>query len=343
MGAYFRPQQSLRTLANINNPSAPDIKLPITILNTSCYRGIPGKTICAGAEISRWLKDICAQDTELKNTVVLEEIAGVHIGHPLWGSIAEPPYRFNETLGAIWRLPVGRFLGANQQAVMLGSLWQTDNSGEPLLATWLEQSGLPLAQWLNDLFQHMVVPLYHLLAAYGIGLIAHGQNITLILTQGRVTGMAIKDFQGDLRLDDRLRKSHKDLSAEGYRAIDKLPAHYLIHDLQTGNFLTALRFISALCWRKLALPEIRFYQLLAQAIRKYQGRHAELIEHYQRFDLFAPSVAKLCINRVRFAIGYDDSALRPKPIRGRDIDNPLYLADSMHHSNTTLETSCTTI
>ncbi len=47
-GDHYLAQQSLRTLTNVSRRVPFDIKLPLTIYNTSCYRGIPGKYISAG-------------------------------------------------------------------------------------------------------------------------------------------------------------------------------------------------------------------------------------------------------------------------------------------------------
>ena len=337
MGDFFQPQQSLRTLANRVASGRLDIKLPITVLNTSCFRGIPARYIRIGAELSAWLKELCAKDIELTNTHILQEVAGVHLPQSLYQQVAGAPYRYHELLGAIWREPVQNYLGTSQQAVMLGALWQTDNEGQPLLATWLTESGLNLNEWLSDLFKYMVVPLYHLLCRHGVGLVAHGQNITLVLEAGRVVGLALKDFQGDLRLDERVYDSHHKLSKDAIDALDRLPAEYLIHDLQTGNFVTALRFLSALCLREFGFCESMFYGLLAAEVRAYQTRNSHAVDQHERYDLFTPKVAKLCINRVRLVQGYDDSAQRPIPIRGSDVDNPLFLAEKSASLNAVQE------
>ncbi len=330
LGDNFLPQQSLRTLANRRAEENLDIKLPLTVLNTSCFRGIPARYIRIGAELSAWLKGICVNDSELSNTYVLQEVAGVHLPQNLYRQLGEAPYRYNELLGAIWREPVAKYLEHGQQAVMLGALWQTDNAGTPLLNTWLEQSGLGLDDWLGELFRAMVVPLYHLLCHHGIGLVAHGQNITLVLEQGRVVAMALKDFQGDLRLDEKHYKSRDGLSSNALEAIDTLPPEYLIHDLQTGNFVTALRFLSGLCFTRFKFSEVEFYSLLAKELRAYQCRESSSQEQHQRFNLFSNDIAKLCINRVRLQQGYEDSAERPIPIRGSDIKNPLFLAEQVN-------------
>lgn len=324
LGDAYLPQQSLRTLGNRIRPLALDIKLPITVLNTSCYRGIPARYIEVGPEISRWLQSLCDRDPELCNTHILQEVAGIHYPQAQYQQISASPYRFHEMLGAIWREPVSQYLKEGQQAVMLGALWQLDNDAQPLLQHWLQMSQLTLSDWLQRLFDVMVVPLYHLMCAHGVALVAHGQNITVILQQGVPVAVSLKDFQGDLRLSDTLTPAHQELTSSAFQALDRLPDSHLIHDLQTGNFVTALRFLSAMCWQLFKFSEMRFYQLLSDSLARYKQRQPQLQREYERFDLFQPQIPKLCINRVRLQLGYDDSAQRPQMLRGRDMRNPLF-------------------
>lgn len=67
-GDLWLAQQSLRTLTNASRQGGLDIKLPLTIYNTSCYRGIPGKYIAAGPLASRWLQQVFATDATLKQS-----------------------------------------------------------------------------------------------------------------------------------------------------------------------------------------------------------------------------------------------------------------------------------
>nr|QTX14898.1 Aerobactin synthase, aerobactin biosynthesis protein IucC [Klebsiella pneumoniae] len=50
-------------LTNASRRGGLDIKLPLTIYNTSCYRGIPGKYIAAGPLASRWLQQVFLRPT----------------------------------------------------------------------------------------------------------------------------------------------------------------------------------------------------------------------------------------------------------------------------------------
>ncbi len=71
----------------------------------------------------------------------------------------------------------------------------------------------------------------------------------------------------------------------------RLSADYLIHDLQTGHFVTVLRFVSPLMAR-LRVPERRFYQLLAAVLSDYMQEHPQMsarfaLSHSSSHKLFA--------------------------------------------------------
>ncbi|MCV5520162.1 IucA/IucC family protein, partial [Escherichia coli] len=76
-GAPWLAQQSRRTLTNASRRGGLDIKLPLTIYHTSCYRGIPGRYIAAGPLASRWLQQVFATDATLvqSGAVILGEQA----------------------------------------------------------------------------------------------------------------------------------------------------------------------------------------------------------------------------------------------------------------------------
>lgn len=82
-GDQWLAQQSLRTLTNASRRGGLDIKLPLTIYNTSCYRGIPGRYIAAGPLASRWLQQVFATDATLvqSGAVILGEPAAGYVSH----------------------------------------------------------------------------------------------------------------------------------------------------------------------------------------------------------------------------------------------------------------------
>lgn len=335
-GDGFLPQQSLRTFSNATRPAALHIKLPLTVLNTSCYRGIPGQYIEIGPALSEWLGQRCEDDPVLsaRHTRALSEVAGIHYPHPHHEQIAGTPYRYREMLGAIWRQSPYDGLAPDERPILLAALLQRDDAGRSVIGALIRRSGLGTEAWLEALFERVLVPLYHLQCRYGIGLVAHAQNLCLILRNDAPAAVALKDLQGDLRLVDRDFPECGSLPQSVRDTLPRLPAEYLIHDLLTGHFVTALRFISAALWQADGFPEPRFYALAAQVLRRYQASQPELQARFALFDLFRPQIERVCVNRVRFKIGYDDSAERPLPMLGGMLDNPLRWGDASHPAPT---------
>lgn len=325
-GDNYLAQQSLRTLTNISRRSAFDIKLPLTIYNTSCYRGIPGKYISAGPAASRWLQQIFSEDSTLRasGAEILGEPAAGYMTHPTYSSLNKAPYRYQEMLGVIWRENPSCYLQEGEQAILMATLMETDNQGQPLIAAYIARSGLSAEAWLQQMFSVVVLPMYHLMCRYGVALIAHGQNITLVMKDHVPQHVLLKDFQGDMRLVDKdfpeaasLPKVVKDVTV-------RLSADYLIHDLQTGHFVTVLRFISPLM-QACGISETRFYQLLAKVLEGYMAQHPDMAERFALFDLFKPQIIRVVLNPVKLTYSEQDGGSRMLPNYLQDLDNPLYL------------------
>lgn len=321
-GDLYRAQISLRTLTNVSRPGKMDVKLPVTILNTSAFRGIPAKYVDIAPALSHAVADLCRHDDVLKNVEVLEERGGVCLPQPSFAAVKNAPYRYHELLGALWRQSAESKLGDREDAVMTGALFHQDSEGRSYAGALIARSGLSHEQWLKLYFDHVVVPLYHLQVKHGLGLVAHGQNVVLKLRDHRPCGLLIKDFQGDLRLSTEETDFIRGLGPLT-AALTRLPPPYLIHDLVTGHFVTVLRFVSGALRESDGFPEERFHRLLAASLRAYVEAHPDLVTGGAR-DLFAPTFARVILNKVRFKIGYGDSAERPLPLLGDDLDNPLF-------------------
>nr|WP_267135422.1 IucA/IucC family protein [Vibrio sp. CK2-1] len=318
-------QQSIRTLTAEMPSVDVDVKTALTILNTSCYRGIPGKYIAHGARISAWLADIAKQDVVLNELGlrVQQEIGGVYCPHPYQSKI-DGPYRYQEMLGCIWRERAESLLSEHQRPFSMATLMQKDLTGVPCIEALIHISNRTPQDWLKAMFTHVVVPIYHLMAKYGVGIVAHGQNVTLILENHFPVGCLIKDFHGDLRLIDQDYPELSALDHDIQANLVRLPAHYLIHDLLTGHFVTVLRFVSPMLEAS-GVSELEFYRLLKSTLQDYQVQHPELSERFKALDLLTTHIDKICLNKVRFKIGLGDSSERPLPELAEPIANPLLI------------------
>ncbi|CNI19953.1 putative siderophore biosynthesis protein IucC [Yersinia aldovae] len=325
-GDHYLAQQSLRTLTNVSRCAPFDIKLPLTIYNTSCYRGIPGKYISAGPAASRWLQQVFAQDRTLRESgaEILGEPAAGYMAHPTYAALSQAPYRYQEMLGVIWRENPSCYLQPGEQAILMATLMETDNQGYPLIAAYIARSGLSAEAWLEQMFRVVVVPMYHLMCCYGVALIAHGQNITLVMKDHVPQRILLKDFQGDMRLVDEEFPQAASLPKVVKEVTARLSADYLIHDLQTGHFVTVLRFISPLM-HVCGVSEQRFYQLLAQVLQHYMVQHPDMVARFALFDLFKPQIIRVVLNPVKLTYSEQDGGNRMLPNYLQDLDNPLYL------------------
>ena len=182
MGNHYLPQQSIRTLSNLDQPSLCDLKLSLTILNTSCYRGIPPEPMALAPALSAWLASTAGSDPFLADSglTVQRELGGVHLPQPHQQQLAGTPYRYREMLGAVWRESLASKTTDDEQGWIFATLMQTDTHGIPLVAEMIRRSGSTVESWLTQLFDRVTVPLYHLLCRYGVGLVAHGQNLGVI-------------------------------------------------------------------------------------------------------------------------------------------------------------------
>ena len=207
--------------------------------------------------------------------------------------------------------------------MMMGALSQCDAAGRPVASALIEQSGLDREAWLAHLFSTVFVPLYHFMCRYGVGFIAHGQNVTIILKGSTPVGVAVKDFQGDLDLVDQPFPELETLDAGVLSTLKRRPPAHLLQHLQTGHIVSVLRFLSESLAAHDGLDEKLFYRVLAESVRSYQAANPDLAERFALFDLFAPKIPRIAINKVRFAIGYGDAGERPLPDLGTPLDNPL--------------------
>ncbi len=326
-GPDFLATPSLRTLTPRDGGTF-EVKLALGVLNTSAWRGIPGKFIAESGAISDWLTRIIADDPVLAPRVTVQrEVLGIWYRDPIFAQSPEAPYRWHESLGAIWR-ERPQVSSAEDRVVLAAALFHTGCDGVPLAAAFARRADVALEDWLAQLFEATVVPLWHLMARFGLGFIAHGQNIGVRLRGGLPVGLVLKDFQGDLDLVDRDFPENTGLPASARAVLPRKPPEYIVHDIQTAHFVTVLRFLSAALDRSGTIDERTFYGILRRVLSRHRASWPALEPRFALFELFAPTMPRVCINRVRFAIGYEDTAARPLPALGTELKNPLALVDS---------------
>ncbi|WP_166352612.1 IucA/IucC family protein [Phytoactinopolyspora limicola] len=327
--ARYRPQLAVRTLTDVDHPERRYLKLPVSILNTSVYRGLPRERTLAAPALTEWLCGIARTDPFLQETgvILLGEVASVSVAHPVYESIPGVPYQHTEMLGAIWRDSVEPFLEDGEQAVSLAALLHVGADGTPFTSALVERSGLDTAEWFRRLHHAVLPPLLHVLYKYGTMFSPHGQNCMIVHHDGVPTRLVVKDFVDDVAICSEPLPEHNNLAAPARAALADvtLDAKTLVKYLQNGLLICVYRYLAEIAGDRLGLPEPDFWAMARQELVDYQRRFdSELSDRFVLLDLETPTFPKLCLNRLRlFDRGYADDAERPVISATGVVANPL--------------------
>ncbi|WP_185027579.1 IucA/IucC family protein [Streptomyces candidus] len=323
------PQQSIRTFLNVSRPDRYTVKLPLSVLNTLVWRGLPTERTVAAPAVTAWVQGLYEADPYLKEecrVVLLGEVASVAVEHPVYDHLPEVPYQYRELLGAIWREPLDRRLDPGERARTLAALLHTDPHGRALTAELVARSGLDPAGWLRRLFAALLPPLLHFLYRYGTVFSPHGENAIVVYDAHDVpVRLAIKDFVDDVNVSAEPLPERAAMPEDVRRVLLTEPASFLPQFIQSGLFIGVFRYLAPLCESQLGVPESTFWSLVRAEILRYQARFPELRDRFEMFDLLAPRLERLCLNRNRLhSDGYRDRPDRPHAAVHGTVPNPLH-------------------
>ncbi|XCW06784.1 IucA/IucC family siderophore biosynthesis protein [Streptomyces sp. HUAS MG47] len=320
------PQQSVRTFLNTSRPDRHTVKLPLSVLNTLVWRGLPTERTLAAPAVTAWVHALRDADPYLRDecgVILLGEVASVTVEHPLYDRLPEVPYQYKELLGAIWREPLR--LPPGERARTLAALLHTDPDGRAFVAELVARSGLDPRAWLRHLFAALLPPLLHFLYRYGTVFSPHGENAIVVYDDRDVpVRLAIKDFVDDVNVSARPLPEH-DAMPDDVRAVllTEEPS-FLTQFIHSGLFVGVFRYLAPLCEDQLDVPEGEFWELVRTEILRHQARFPELKERFELFDLLTPRIERLCLNRNRLHLdGYRDRPERPHAAVHGTVANPL--------------------
>ena len=288
--AAFVPTQSIRTLTSREVPARHQLKLALSITNTSTARGLAPHTVRNAARVSDWLAGLVEDDDHLRDlgVVVLREVRGVSV-------VPDEPGRIDTegTLAALWRAPLAPRLRPGERAVPMTALTALELDGTPVIAGWLREHGA--AAWTAALVGAVALPLVHLLVAHGVACESHAQNVSVVHVDGLPRRVVLRDLHDGVRFCRRLL-------ADPGRApsLEAPPAHHanrnsfvetedpaLVTDfLLDAFFFVNLGEVALLLDEHALLPEARFWSIVAERVDEHVRDHGT-----RPFDLFAPTVA----------------------------------------------------
>ncbi|MFE4656241.1 IucA/IucC family protein [Streptomyces hydrogenans] len=320
------PQQSIRTFLNTSRPDRHTVKLPLSVLNTLVWRGLPTERTLAAPAVTAWVHGLRDADPFLRDecgVILLGEVASVTVEHPLYDRLPEVPYQYKELLGAIWREPLR--LPPGERARTLASLLHTDPEGRAFVAELVERSGLTPAVWLRRLFAALLPPLLHFLYRYGTVFSPHGENAIVVFDEQDVpVRLAIKDFVDDVNISAHPLPEHGTMPDDVRAVLLTEEPGFLTQFIHSGLFVGVFRYLAPLCEEQLDVPEADFWALVRAEIIRHQERFPELKDRFELFDLLTPRIERLCLNRNRLHMdGYRDRSDRPHAAVHGTVPNPL--------------------
>lgn len=274
-GDSYQASQSVRTLINLSQPDKANVKLPLNMVNTSSLRKLEPHSVCIAPVISNWLQRIVASDEFLSTQrplLIVPEYAGIlaETDNPL----------LNGQLAVIWRQSLEVYIEPKEAAIPFNCLFLIENDGLPFIDPWVQQYGLQ--DWLAQLFDTSVIPVWHLLLQHGIAIEAHAQNLLLLHQQGWPSRVAARDFHESVEFVEdflhapELKPPFTTLNPVYQGGADN--QFFWMNDVDALRellvdtlFIYNLSELAHLCFRHYRLAESRFWQLVADSLNRYSA------------------------------------------------------------------------
>ena len=320
----YYAQQSIRTFFNATHPEKHYVKTSLSILNTTLYRGLSPDKLKVAPMMAHWVSAIIQNDDYLKQTgfVLLNEVATISYAHPHFKQIKGVPYQYNEMLGAIWRESVIKYTREGEKPITMASLLYIDDHKKPLLASFIEKSGLSIKHWIEAYLKAYFQPLIHCFYRHQLFFCPHGENTLLLLQNYIPTRMVLKDFVEEVQVAPEVyHATTMNIRKILYEIPEEDVTLFIFTDIFDGFF----RYLSSVLSTHLNYDEQDFWKQVANIINNYQLKFPDLSERYKKYDLFAPDFKRFCLNRFRLVTsGYSDSSESPalSPFAGI-IENPI--------------------
>lgn len=319
--AEYQAQQSIRTFFNLSDPTRHYVKTAMSILNMGFMRGLSAEYMKVTPAINQWLGELFDNDPVLSTQPValLREIAAVGYRNPQFEAATEKSAPQRKMLAALWRESPINLLEEGQTLATMASLLHVDSQGKSFAAALVRRSGLDPARWLAEYFDAYLVPLVHCLAAYDLVFMPHGENVIMILENGAVKKVLLKDLGEEIAvLSDRV----------------ELPEE--IRRVRTGGdpvlsvftdvFDSFFRFLAPLLDVEDILPEADFWKIVAERLLDYRAEHPEFSQRFDELGLFAQSFPLSCLNRLQLRNNQQMLDLTDQSgglLYAGDLENPL--------------------
>lgn len=293
----YQPQQSIRTLFNVSVPVRRYVKTALDIVNMGFVRGLSPYYMEGTPAINQWVDELVRGDPTLRRCgfAILREVATVGYRIPTFERAAPRTSPHNKMLAALWRDSPWTKVGEHHRLMTMAALLHVDADGTALLRSLIEQSGATPERWIGAYLHAYLTPLLHCFYAHRMVFMPHGENIILVLEDGLPTRAFMKDIAEEVAL----LGCGDHLPPVAQRIAMDVPEQLHLLSIFTDVFDCFFRFLAPIAARHCGLPERAFWGLVARTVRDYQREHPQLAGLFERYDLFAPSFLRSCLNRLQ--------------------------------------------
>ncbi|WP_017495695.1 IucA/IucC family siderophore biosynthesis protein [Flavobacterium sp. WG21] len=321
----YSPQQSIRTFFNESAPHKHYVKTSMSILNTSHVRGLSPKQLLIAPRLTEYLKNVLKKDEHLQKmgVVLLGEVVSVTYAHPSYSKIDNPPYQYNEYLGAMWRESPINSLREGENLMTMAALLYVDNTGKSLVQELIEKSGLSTEQWLKAYMTAYLKPVLQIYYQHSLSIDPHGQNVILILKDYVPTRIALQDFVGDILINEEAKKKLPQEFIDNLFNASPNPENAPLTIL-IAIFDAFFRYLSHVMITNANYTEKEFWNCVYDIIIEYQAEHPELQEIFDKYNMFIPEFKRLIFNSRRLYNGYEETAGFPHMKKSGFVPNPLH-------------------
>jgi siderophore synthetase component len=323
----YRPQQSIRTFYNTTRPHKRYVKTSLSIVNMGFTRGIPSALVRTACITNDWVRELVMGDAYLQKLSfrVLREVAIAtyrHRGYERASALRHDAYK--EMLATQWRESPTAWIDRGQRLMSMAALLHVDGEGRALAAELVRSSGVGVDAWVRRYLDAYLKPQLHCFYAHRLVFTPHCENVILVLEGDVVCATILKDLAEDVGVLNPVTPLPDGVKHLGLAVPEELVTLSIFTDIFDGVF----RFLAQLLSEQAACSVERFWCLVADCIVDYQRSQPALEAEFRRFELFAPTFLRNCLNRLQLTnnrLMVDLNAVNPVEslqFRG-DLQNPI--------------------
>lgn len=295
----YQAQQSIRTFFNRSMPGKRYVKTALSVLNMGFMRGLSPYYMATTPAVNQWLEDLVQQDDWLQRCQfrILREVAaiGYHNRHYEQALSGDSPYK--KMFAALWRDNPVAELQPGQRLMTMAALLHVDKHQQPLLPKLIAASGLSAQAWVDSYLRCYLSPLLHCFYRHDLVFMPHGENLILLLENSVPVAAYMKDIGEEVAV----LNPQAILPAQAQRLAVDVPEPLKLLSIFTDVFDCFFRFLSATLDNSGTLDEAQFWARVAACVTEYQQAHPQLAAKFARYDLFAPTFERSCLNRLQLA------------------------------------------